>query len=199
MYFIIDYHSIIVIVSISTYISIYTFKYTFFRILPLTLGILSGCNLCKGTLTFILLPLLIYVPSGETLNTIHHFKSLFTPNVQIRVTLSLLNCSLFMSSVQILITLSLSNCVLNTLEVQIFVILSLFNCDLVTLGVQILVTAPKICVYAIATGSATVNLSWAYSGFNSISLLFGTGYVDSSGSLSGSAFNQLKLVTLSIV
>ena len=71
------------------------------------------------------------------------FKSLFTPNVQIQVTLSLLNCSLFTLSVQILITLSLSNCVLDTLGVQILVILSLFNCDLVTLGVQILVTAPK--------------------------------------------------------
>ena len=30
-------------------------------------------------------------------------------------------------------------------------------------------------------------------------LLFGTGCVDGSGSLSGGAFNQLKLVTLSIV
>ena len=127
------------------------------------------------------------------------FKSLFTPNVQIRVTLSLLNCSLFTLSVQFLITLSLSNCVLNTLEVQILVILSLFNCDLVTLGVQILVTAPKICVHALVTCSAMVNLSWAYSEFNSTSLLFGTGCADDSGSLSGGAFNQLKLVTLSIV
>ena len=100
------------------------------------------------------------------------FKSPFTSNVQIRVTLSLLNCSLFTLSIQILITLSLSNCALNTLEVQILVILSLFNCDLVTLGVQILVTVPKICVLALATGSATVNLSWAYSGFNSTSLLW---------------------------
>ena len=74
------------------------------------------------------------------------FKSLFTPNVQIQVTLSLLNCCLFTLSVQILTTLSLSNCVFNTLGVQILVILSLFNCDLVTLGVQILVTAPKFCV-----------------------------------------------------
>ena len=54
-------------------------------------------------------------------------------------------------------------------------------------------------VHALVTGSATVNLSWAYSGFNSTSLLFSTGCVDSSGSLSGGAFNQLKLVTLSIV
>ena len=72
------------------------------------------------------------------------FKSLFTPNVQIQVTLSLLNCSLFALSVQFLFTLSLSNCVLDTLGVQILVILSLFNCNLVTLGVQILVTAPEI-------------------------------------------------------
>ena len=38
-----------------------------------------------------------------------------------------------------------------------------------------------------------------YSGFYSTSLLFGTGCVDGSGSLSSGAFNQLKLVTLSIV
>ena len=71
------------------------------------------------------------------------FKSLFTPNVQIQITLSLLNCSLFTLSVQFLFTLSLSNCVLDMLGVWILVILSLFNCNLVTLGVQILVTAPK--------------------------------------------------------
>ena len=127
------------------------------------------------------------------------FKSLFTPNVQIRVTLSLLNCSLFMLSVQFLFTLSLSNCMLDTLGVRILVILSHFNCDLVTLGAQILVTAPKFYVHALVTCSAMVNLSRVYSGFNSTSLLFGTGCVDGSGSLSGGAFNQLKLVTLSIV
>ena len=54
-------------------------------------------------------------------------------------------------------------------------------------------------VHALVTGSATVNLSWAYSGFNSTSLLFGTGCVDGSGSLSGGAFNQLKLVTLNVI
>ena len=64
------------------------------------------------------------------------FKSLFTPNVQIQVTLSLLNCSLFTLSVQFLFTLSLSNRVVDTLGVRILVILSLFNCDLVTLGVH---------------------------------------------------------------
>ena len=128
------------------------------------------------------------------------FKSLFTPNVQIQVTLSLLNCSLFMLSVQFLFTLSLSNCVLDTLGVQILVILSLFNCDLVTLGVQILVTAPKICVHMLATGSATVNIYCLRCIVDFIVLLlFGTGCVDGSGSLSGGAFNQLKLVTLNIV
>ena len=71
------------------------------------------------------------------------FKSLFTPNVQFQITLSLLNCSLFTLSVQFLFTLSLSNSLLDTFGVQILVILSPFNCDLVTLGVQILVTAPK--------------------------------------------------------
>ena len=54
-------------------------------------------------------------------------------------------------------------------------------------------------LHALTTGSAMVNLSWAYSGFNSTSLLFGTGCVDGSGSLSGGAFNQLKLVTLSVI
>ena len=128
------------------------------------------------------------------------FKSLFTSNVQIRVTLSPLNCSLFTLSIQILITLSLSNCVLNTLEVQILVILSLFNCNLVTLGVQILVTAPKICVHPLVTGSATVNIYCLRRIVDFIVLLlFGTGCVDGSGSLSSGAFNQLKLVTLSIV
>ena len=100
------------------------------------------------------------------------FKSLFTPNVQIQVTLSLLNCSLFTLSVQIPFTLSLSNCVLDTLGVQILVILSLFNCDLVTLGVQILVTAPKICVHVLATCSAIVYIYCSYSGFYSTSLIW---------------------------
>ena len=128
------------------------------------------------------------------------FKSLFTPNVQIQVTLSLLNCSLFMLSVQFLFTLSLSNRVVDTLGVQILVILSLFNCDLVTLGVQILVTASKICVHALATGSTTVNIYCLRHIVDFIVLLFyGTGCVDGSGSLSGGAFNQLKLVTLNIV
>ena len=128
------------------------------------------------------------------------FKSLFTPNVQIRVILSLLNCSLFTLSVQFLFTSSLSNCVLDTLGVQISVILSLFNCDLVTLGVHILVTAPKICVDALTTCSVTVSICCLRRIVDFIVLLlFGTGCVDGSGSLSSGAFNQLKLVTLSIV
>ena len=128
------------------------------------------------------------------------FKSLFTPNVQIQVTLSLLNCSLFTLSVQFLFTLSLSNRVVDTLGVQILVILSLFNCDLVTLGVQILVVAPEICVHGLTTGSTTVNIYCLRCIVDFIVLLlFGTGCVDGSGSLSGGAFNQLKLVTLSIV
>ena len=88
------------------------------------------------------------------------FKSLFTPNVQIQVTLSLLNCSLFTLSIQFLFTLSLSNCVLDTLGVRILVILSLFNCDLVTWSVQILVMAPKF----MCTCSRLVPLQLTYLG-----------------------------------
>ena len=119
------------------------------------------------------------------------FKSLFTSNIQIQVTLPLLNCSLFTLSVQFLFTLSLSN----------YVLCHFFNCDLVTLVVQILVTAPKICVHVLTTGSATVNIYCLKRIVDFIVLLFlfGTGCVDGSGSLSSSAFNQLKLVTLNIV
>ena len=101
------------------------------------------------------------------------FKSLFTSDVQIQVTLSLLNCSLFTLSVRFLFTLSLSNCVLNTLGVQILVILSLFNCDLVTLSVQILVTAPEIYVtYRDWMTSSYANDYRVYSGFYSTSLFW---------------------------
>ena len=128
------------------------------------------------------------------------FKSLFTPNVQIRVTLPLLNCSLFTLSVQFLFTLSLSNGVLDTLGVQILVILSLFNCDLVTLGVQILVTAPEIYVtYRDRMTSGYADCYGMYSGFYSTSLLFGTGCVDGPGSLSGGAFNQLNKVNYEVL
>ena len=57
----------------------------------------------------------------------------------------------------------------------------------------------KIYVHMLATCSATVNLSWAYSGFNSTSLLFGMGCVDGSGSLSGGAFNQLNKVNYKVL
>ena len=101
------------------------------------------------------------------------FKSLFTSNVQIQVTLSLLNCSLFTLSPQFLLTLSLSNCVLNRLGVQILVILSLFNCDLVTLGVQILVTAPKFYVDGAVTTFVTIMFNVLASDFSgSTSLLW---------------------------
>ena len=128
------------------------------------------------------------------------FKSLFTSNVQIQVTLSLLNCSLFTLSVQFLFTSSLSNCVLDTLGVRISVILSLFNCDLVTLGVQILVTAPEIYVtYRDWMMSGYADCYGMYSGFYSTSLLFGTGSVDGPGSLSGGAFNQLNKVNYKVL
>ena len=55
-------------------------------------------------------------------------------------------------------------------------------------------------VDALVTGSATVNIYCLRRIVDFIVLLlFGMGCVDGSGSLSGSAFNQLKLVTLSIV
>ena len=55
-------------------------------------------------------------------------------------------------------------------------------------------------MHALATGSATVNIYCLRRIVDFIVLLlFGTGGVDGSGSLSGGAFNQLKLVTLSIV
>ena len=58
----------------------------------------------------------------------------------------------------------------------------------------------KICVHALATSSVTVNIYCLRCIVDFIVLLlFGTDCVDSSGSLSGGAFNQLKLVTLSIV
>ena len=53
---------------------------------------------------------------------------------------------------------------------------------------------------ALATCSATVSICCLRHIVDLIVLLlFGTGCVDGSGSLSSGAFNQLKLVTLSIV
>ena len=97
---------------------------------------------------------------------------LFTLSVQILVTLSLLNCDLFTLSVQILVTLSLLNCNLFMLSVQILVTLSLLNCNLFTLGVQILVMAPEIYV-RIGDRIRNLLLFRMYSGFCSTSLLFG--------------------------
>ena len=55
-------------------------------------------------------------------------------------------------------------------------------------------------VHALATGSAIVYIYCLRRIVDFIVLLlFGTGCVDGSGSLSGSVFNQLKLVTLIIV
>ena len=118
--------------------------------------------------------------------------------VQILVTLSLLNCDLFTLGVQILVTLSLLNCDLFTLGVQILVTLSLLNCDLFTLGVQILVTwHQKLC-------EELQPVLPNYYRFGCIVdlivlLVYYSVCVDRSGSLSSSAFNQLRLVTLNIV
>ena len=55
-------------------------------------------------------------------------------------------------------------------------------------------------LHALATGSATVNIYCLRRIVDFIVLLLSaTGCVDRSGSLSGGAFNQLKLVTLNIV
>ena len=96
--------------------------------------------------------------------------------------------------VQILVTLSLLNCNLFTLGVQILVTLSLLNCNLFTLGVQILVTAPEIYArYGDRFRPITIISDLV------VLLVYYSDCVDRSGSLSGGAFNQLKLVTLSIV
>ena len=50
--------------------------------------------------------------------------------------------------------------------------------------------------YRVRKSSEYADCYGVYSGFYSTSLLFGTGCVDGPGSLSGGAFNQLKLVTL---
>ena len=55
-------------------------------------------------------------------------------------------------------------------------------------------------MHMLATSSITVNIYCLRHIVDFIVLLlFGTDCVDGSGSLSGGAFNQLKLVTLSIV
>ena len=67
----------------------YTFKYIILKIYPLSLRISSGSNLCKGTLTWILLPL-----SPRSMRLPIHF----TTSPSYLVTFSLLfNCDLFES------------------------------------------------------------------------------------------------------
>ena len=83
---------------------IYVHSNVYFRKFSLNFKVSCGSYLYKGTLTFILLPLLNYNLSGETSSANHHFLSPFTQNVQIRVTLSLLNCDLSTLTVQILVT-----------------------------------------------------------------------------------------------
>ena len=60
---------------------IYIHSNIYFRNFPLILRICSGSNLCKGALTFILLPLPVHDPVGETSNALHHFQSPCTPSV----------------------------------------------------------------------------------------------------------------------
>ena len=142
---------------------IYLHSNIYLRNFSLNFEVSCDSYLYKGTLTFILLPLLNYDLSGETSGANHYFLSLFTQNVQIRVTLSLLNC------------------------------------DLSTLSVQILVMEPKV-VCGTATSFATVNIHCLGRIVDLVVLLvYYSGCVDRSGSLSGSAFNQLRLVTLNIV
>ena len=67
------------LVLVHTLIDIHSNIY--FRNFPLNFKVSSGSNLCKGILTFILLPLLNHDPVGKTSNAIHHFLSPFTQNV----------------------------------------------------------------------------------------------------------------------
>ena len=86
-----------------------------------------------------------------------------------------------------------------------FIPLSLLNCDLFTLGVQILVMAPEIMCEEWQPDERIRQLQGRFSYYclgcivDFVVLLFYLICVDRSGSLSSSAFNQLKLVTLNIV
>ena len=95
------------------------------------------------------------------------------------------------------ILLPLLNCDLFTLGVQILVTLLLLNCDLFTLSVQILVTQHQKLCEGWQPDSPTYYCFGCIVDF--VVLLFYLVCVDRSGSLSGRAFNQLRLVTLSIV
>ena len=78
-----------------------------------------------------------------------------------------------------------------------FILLPLPNCDLFTLSVQILVTRHQKLCEGWRPDSPTYYCFGCIVDF--VVLLFYSVCVDRSGSLSGGAFNQLKLVTLSIV
>ena len=86
-----------------------------------------------------------------------------------------------------------------------FIPLSLLNCNLFTLGVQILVTVPEIMSEEWQPDEQICQLQGRFSYYcfvrivDFVVLLFYSVCVDRSGSLSGGAFNQLKLVTLNIV
>ena len=81
-----------------------------------------------------------------------------------------------------------------TLYVNLYI--SLFKADD---RVQTLNYLGQSVSYRVRKSSEYADGYGRYSGFYSTSLLFGTGCVDGPGSLSGSAFNQLKLVTLNNV
>ena len=60
---------------------VYIHSNIYFRNFPLNFKNSSGSNLCKGTLTFIILPLPDHDPVCETSNALHHFLSPFSQNV----------------------------------------------------------------------------------------------------------------------
>ena len=89
---------------------IYIHSNIYFKNFLLNFRFYSGSNLCKGTLTFILLPLLDYDPAGETSNAIHHFLSPFYTKCldpSHFITFFNCDCDLFTLRVQFLVTLSL--------------------------------------------------------------------------------------------
>ena len=79
-----------------------------------------------------------------------------------------------------------------------FILLPLLNCDLFTLGVRILVTWHQKLCEGWQPDLPTYYCFGCIVDFV-VLLVYYSVYVDRSGSLSSSAFNQLKLVTLSIV
>ena len=79
-----------------------------------------------------------------------------------------------------------------------FILLPLLNCDLFMLGVQILVLRHQKLCEELQPDSPTYYCFGCIVDFV-VLLVYYSVYVDRSGSLSGGAFNQLKLVTLSIV